>query len=382
MGIVIKVVVGLLLFAGSLVGGLAATGRLNHDGVANIPGLNLVFPAPPEAPTGDAKDGDAGKPGEAGKAGAAAEGADHGSKPGEADPESANAAETDAATKPRRKKIGRSLNEPEPAKDAHGGHGGGHGEADAHGGDAAGHGADAHAAGDDHAKAGDGHAKAAAGGAAKAGDAHGKAAPVADARASAAATHAAQRDLQRFGDALAAARAPYEPGNLYRFDGLPAGVSADQINEAWQRVQAQIAELDRRKAVLDQQEQQMREIGEDVSRRQAALGKERVEVEQMQRQLDARIQKFQQTVTLVRADEAAALKRNAQTLTSFEAAKAAELLEAQWKTERGQEEALKLMEFMDKDALNEILAAMPAATTADVLKKRLRVTKEAAAPAK
>jgi hypothetical protein len=37
---------------------------------------------------------------------------------------------------------------------------------------------------------------------------------------------------------------------------------------------------------------------------------------------------------------------------------------------------------MDKDALNEILAAMPAATTADVLKKRLRVTKEAATPAK
>jgi hypothetical protein len=381
MGIVIKVVVGLLLFAGSLVGGLAATGRLNHDGVANIPGLNMLFPAPPEPAEDAAKDGDGAKEGDGAKAGDGAKPAPAG-KAGDAAHHAAGNetaattsgdAGTDAAAKPRRKKIGRSLNEPEAPKDAHGG---GHGEADAHGGDA--HpAADAHgAAGDAHGKEGDGHAKADAG--------HGKAGTAAAKSGAAPAkpVHAAQRDLQRFADDLAAAGGPYAPGNLYRFDGLPAGVTADQINESWQRVQAQIAELDRRKAVLDQQEQQMREIGEDVSRRQAALGKERVEVEQMQRQLDARIQKFQQTVTLVRADEAAALKRNAQTLTSFEPAKAAELLEAQWKTERGQEEALKLMEFMDKDALNEILAAMPAATTADVLKKRLRVTREAAAPGK
>jgi hypothetical protein len=363
MGIVVKVVVGLLLFAGTLVGGLAATGRLDHDGVANIPGLNLLFPAPAEAPADPAKDGEAGKAGDDAKAGDAVGAAGHGAEPSDASAATAAASEAEAAAKPRRKKVGRSLTEPEPTNDAHGGHG----AADAHGGAAAGHGADAHGAGDDHGKAG---APAPA------------PAPATEDRAQPAATHAAQRDLQRFGDALAAARTPYVPGNLYRFDGLPAGVTADQINEAWQRVQAQLGDVDRRKAVLDQQEQQLREIGEDISRRQAALGKERVEVEQMQRQLDARIQKFQQTVTLVRADESAALKRNAQTLTSFEPAKAAELLEAQWKTERGQDEALKLMEFMDKDALNEILAAMPAATTADVLKKRLRVTKEAATPAK
>ncbi|MFN9758093.1 MAG: hypothetical protein ACK58X_16935 [Planctomycetota bacterium] len=369
MGIVVKVVVGLLLCAGTLVGGLAATGRLNHDGVANIPGLNLLFPAPPEpaAEAGDAaKDAKDAKSGEAAKPGDAVAAADHAAAPSEAAVATGDTSGTEAAAKPRRKKIGRSLNEPEPAKDPHGG---GHGDA----GD---HGAEPAAAGPSHGKTADAHGTAA--------DAHGKAgpAPAADERARTAPAHAAQRDLERLGDALATARAPYAPGNLYRFDGLPAGVTADQINEAWQRVQAQIGELDRRKAVLDQQEQQMREIGEDISRRQAALGKERVEVEQMQRQLDARIQKFQQTVTLVRGDEAAALKRNAQTLTSFEPAKAAELLEAQWKTERGQDEALKLMEFMDKDALNEILAALPAATTADVLKKRLRVTKEAAAPAK
>ena len=69
MGIVVKVVVGLLLFAGTLVGGLAATGRLNHDGVANIPGLNLLFPAPPDAPAEPAKDGETGKAGDSAKAG-------------------------------------------------------------------------------------------------------------------------------------------------------------------------------------------------------------------------------------------------------------------------------------------------------------------------
>ena len=43
VGIIIKVVIGLALFAGSLVGGLAATGRLNHEGTANIPVLSSFF---------------------------------------------------------------------------------------------------------------------------------------------------------------------------------------------------------------------------------------------------------------------------------------------------------------------------------------------------
>lgn len=371
MGIVVKIAVGTLLFAGTLVGGLAATGRLNHEGTANIPVLSMLFPAPPE-PAADAATGEHGE----GTAAAAAGHADAGhGDAGHGAPSEAHAAagtplaadashgEQEPADKPRKQKVGRSLTEPEAKPDAHGGgHGDAHGAAPAHGD-----------------KPADGHGKPAADAHAPAGDPHGK--DKATAVAGRTGT-AAERDFQRLSTSLDEAKAQYSAGNLYRFDGLPSGLTADQINEAWQRVQGQLAELDRRKVVLDQQEQQLREIGEDVSRRQAALGKERVEVEQMQRQLDAKIQKFQETVTLVRADEAAALKRNAQTLTSFEPSKAAELLTAQWSTDKGQDEALKLMEFMDKDALNEILAAMPAATTQDILKKRLRVTKEPAAPPK
>ena len=38
---------------------------------------------------------------------------------------------------------------------------------------------------------------------------------------------------------------------------------------------------------------------------------------------------------------------------------------------------LKLLEFMDKDAMNEILKALPTPMVQDLLKKRLRISKEA-----
>lgn len=361
IGIVVKVAVGTLLFAGTLVGGLAATGRLNHEGTANIPVLNMLFPAPPEPAEGEATDGAATADGQDASADGHAAPADaHApTEDGHAGPADAAHGEQDpvAAGEPRKQKVGRSLNEPEPKAGGHGG--------DAHGAPAA----------DPHGKPADAHGKPAT-------DDHGKPAATANGKDKGGKVTPPERDFGMLAASLDAAKAQYSPGNLYRFDGLPAGVTPEQINDAWQRVQAQLADLDRRKVVLDQQEQQLRELGEDISRRQVSLGKERVEVEQMQRQLDAKIQKFQETVTLVRADEVAALKRNAQTLTAFEPSKSAELIEAQWKTEKGQDEALKLMEFMDKDALNEILAALPGPTTADILKKRLRVAKEPAAPPK
>ena len=45
VGVVAKVTVGVGLFVGSLFGGLALTGRLNHEGTANIPVLSSFFPA-------------------------------------------------------------------------------------------------------------------------------------------------------------------------------------------------------------------------------------------------------------------------------------------------------------------------------------------------
>ncbi|MBL9077461.1 MAG: hypothetical protein JNL08_08160 [Planctomycetes bacterium] len=349
--LIVKVVVGLLLFAGSLVGGLAATGRLNHEGTANIPLLNSFFPAPPAPPAdehaADAAHGaDGPAPVDATHDGSAATPADAG----------AQEPQTQEPEKPVRRKVGKSVVEPEkPAGDGHGG--GGHGEA-AEGGDhgGGGHGGE-HAEGE-HGKPAAEHAPPAA--------PHGEA--------------AVRGDLQQIEQDLAGDRhTKYAPGKFFRFDGMPAGLTPEQLNEAWQRVQGVMAEIERRKVALDLREQELHELADDISRRQAELGAERTKIDQLHRDLDARIQKFQDQVKLVRNDEVAALKRNAQTLASFESSKAAEILMEQWKTEQGQDEILKLLEFMDKDKVNEVLAALPNPMVQDVLKKRMRVTKEPAA---
>lgn len=351
--LIVKIVLGLGLFAGSLVGGLAATGRLNHEGTANIPVLGSFFPAPAEpageagheadgahpAPVGDAVDaGHDGGPGQPLDA----------SHQGEQEPHG-------APTGSVRTKIGKSVVNPE-VKPADDGHGGGHAEADPNA-------ADVHK------------------------DEQKTSAP------SAAATHAAHtggvdgaqaatNDMQRLEAELAADRKnKYAPGGYFRFDGMPAGITPEQLNEAWQRVQGVMSDIDRRKTALDLREQELQELADDISRRQHELGRERTKIEERHRELDARIVKFQEQVKLVRNDEVAALKRNAETLASFERSKAAELLLDQWKTDRGQDEVLRLLEFMDKDAASEILEALPVPMVQDLLKKRLRVSKEAVPPA-
>jgi hypothetical protein len=333
-GWIVKLVVGVVLFVGSLVGGLAATGRLDHAGTANIPLLHSFFPAPPAA------DQDPG--------------AQHAAPNGETAANAPAPIDPVGDAGPRRQKSGRSVTK----DDKSGGSAGAHGAATEHDtehGDAA------------PAAAKDGEATAPA--------------PATVHREPAA--RSPEADFQKLASSLQnGGKGEYEPGEYFRFDGMPAGLTPDQINDAWQRVQGQLSDIDKRRTALELREQELQELADDFSRRQAALGTLRVDVEQMQRQLDARIEKFQQQVKLVRNDEAAALKRNAQTLASFEPSKAAELVQEQWKSERGQDEVVKLLEFMDKDAVNTLLAVLPTAMTQDLLKKRLRVTKEPAPSAK
>ena len=159
-----------------------------------------------------------------------------------------------------------------------------------------------------------------------------------------------------------------------------AALTPELVNEAWQRVLAALAEIEDRKNALDLRERELQILADDVAWRQSELGVERTKIEQLHRSLDARIQQFQEQVKLIRTDDIAALKRNAQTLASFDASKAAELIAEQWKTERGQDEVLRTMEFMDRYRLNEILATMPNELVQDVLRLRTRVVKEATPP--
>jgi len=324
--LLVNAVLGIGLFVGALFGGLAATGRLNHEGAGQLPLLGSFFPPPPAADPAEADlHGAKGQPAEA----------------------SAGGAEPQGEGVERKQKVGRSVEKPE-AKLAEGGHGGGHGAA---GGD---HGApakDAHAAGN---------------------KASGSKPPAKDG------PHAAERDFDLRQQALANDRKnKYAPGGLFTFEGMPAGLTPEQINEAWQRVQSVLTDLEQRKAVLDQREKDLQILADDVDQRRRKLAEKMVEIENEARKLDARIAAFTEQVKLVRSDEVAALRNNAQTYAKLEPSKVAELVGELWRTEKGQDEVLKTFEFMDKNRVNEILEQLPNPTIIEMMRKRLRISREA-----
>lgn len=304
--LMVNVVVGAVLFAAALAGTLAATGRLDRDGVASIPLLGRLLP-PQEPPAGGADVG------QAQAAAAAASG----------DDEIATVAPL---------KRGRSVLE-----------------------DGAGSGG-----GKDRTEPAGQQPRAAG-----------------DRTVSTMAPHPAERDFDHgAADAARQRQDPYASGGLFRFEGMPAGLSAKQIDEAWQRVQAATRELEHRRQAQELRERELQMLADDIARRQTEVGKERSEVESLQRQLDERMEAFRQQVKMVRSDEAAGLKRYAQTLASFDAAKAAAIVQDLWRTESGQDEIVKTMEFMARDAANAILAELPKELVRELLQRRMRVVRE------
>ncbi|HLQ36578.1 MAG TPA: hypothetical protein VK348_02165 [Planctomycetota bacterium] len=347
-GWIVNLVAGIGLFAASMVGVLAATGRLNHEGTASIPLLGSLFPEPPSA----AKDaGETGRSGD-GKGGADAhknDGVAADARGKKVEPAAAQDAdgpqgEANKDAEPRKLKRGRSLFDKDDKGGEHGEQGGEGAPKDGAAATKGGEGAPK-----DH---GDAELKPKAG------------------------ERSAEGDFEHLQTGLVAEHARYTPGAYFHFDGLPAGITPEQLNQAWQRVQQTLGDLDKRRTALDLREQELQALEQDVARRQTELGKERQHLETLQKEFDSHIEQFQQQVKLVRTDEVAALKRNAQTLATFEPAKAAELVQEQWKTERGQDEVLKTLELMDKDAVNTLLAALPNALTREVLQKRLKVVRE------
>jgi len=357
-GLIVNVLIGAGLFAGALAGALAATGRLDRAGVANIPLLNTLFPAAPAAPGAgagaDARDGSAADAHGDKQYGAPADASqpprhDAGDAPDGQQPQQPQQPQQQPL------KRGRSLFEAEKKGQGRGAEGsaehGGKDANDSHQDPARGTGRDA--------------APTDPGGTAPAAPAD-----------EPAQRQPPERDLDRGAAHLQGDGSRYAPGNYFRFDGMPSGLTPEKLNEAWARVQEVTSDLTRRSQALDLRDKELREFGEDIARRQTELGKERLEVENLQRQLDERIEAFRQQVKMVRTDEIAGLTRNAQTLASFEPSKAVELIAEQWKTEGGQDEVLKTLEYMDKDAVNQILAAMPNAMIREVLRQRLQIQKE------
>lgn len=357
VGILIKVAIGLVLFVGSLVGGLAATGRLNHEGTANIPVLNGFFPEPPKVEGEGGAEGAEGT--QAGDDTHVAEGTHNsGDQTG-----AAEAAGEQDPKKPSKRIIGRSIMNPEePESD---GHGGGHGN-DAHGGG----GDDAHGGGVSHGE--DGHAKDI-----HAPAPHGETAHPQGGHKPNKHESKAEQDFHKL--EAAQGKTGYRPGAYFHFEGMPAGMTPEQINEAWQSVQGVLDTIEKRKVALDLREKGLQELADDISRRQKDLGDQQLRIEQMQKALDAKIAQFENTVILVKDEEVQKLKENAETLASFEVSKAAELVQQQWSSERGQEEILRLFKFMEKESVHEILGQLPNPMVQDILAKRMQVSGEAKA---
>lgn len=358
-GMIVNVLVGVGLFAGALVGGLMATGRWNHDGVANIPVLNSFFPEPPKAEGEEGKEGEGhGESKDAhGNAADAHVDAGHGAPADASGEHAAPMGETANGQEPKDPplqplKRGKSVKQTEEPKGG-GGHGGGHGEEPAaHGEEAKGghgeaakpeHGADPHAA-----------------------PSHGES------------QHGSlpEKDFAQLTTNAHDPDVRYKPGAYFRFEGMPAGVTPDQLNDAWKRVQEGVGELERRAKALDLREQELREFSDDIARRQTEVGKERAEVEAMQRQLDERIAQFQDQVKMIKTDEVALLQKNAKTYSNMPPAKVAELVRDYWKTESGQVQMLKTFEFLTADAYDQILAQLPNELVRELLERRGRIGRE------
>ena len=329
VGILIKLLVGLTLFVGSLVGGLAATGRLNHEGTANIPVLSTFFPEPEVDES--AADGE-------GPADASAE--DHGG-PAEA----THGANDEVAPQGQEREVkrvtGRSVDNPEAP-------------------DSGGHAPSSQAAG--------GHPSGAK--------------QQESARGQASKKH---KNDQMRSDYVALealqGRTGYQPGEMFHFEGMPSGVTPEQLNAAWASVEEERKQIEQRSHSLELRDQELKELAEDINRRQAHLGKVQLDLEAMQKQIDDKIKFFENRVVWVKNAEATKLKENGKTLESFESSKAAEIVQQQWSSERGQQEILRVLRHMDREAVNSILAELPNPMVQDILKQRMLVLDEPAAPA-
>ena len=146
----------------------------------------------------------------------------------------------------------------------------------------------------------------------------------------------------------------------------------------WRRAKAALKETLQRESALDGQEKLLSVREQDLHDREEALAKLMKEIEASQRELDGRIVQFNSDVKMVRTNEVEPLKKAGRTLASLDSEIAAKLVAEWWKTEKGQDRALKILSVMDADSADGIVAALPLAEMRDFLEKRLLLTRERA----
>ncbi len=163
-------------------------------------------------------------------------------------------------------------------------------------------------------------------------------------------------------------------GGLFGF--VESKITADQINETWRKANKALEDAERRATVLDELESLLSVREQDLHDREAALAAKMKEIEGQQRKLDARITQFHQDVNLIRDDEVETLKSVGGYLASLELEMASLLIQDWWKTEEGQDRAVKVLSVMDKDAAAAIIGALPIQQVRGFLDQRLRLSRE------
>ena len=342
MNLVVMVATGVGLFAASLVGMLAVSDRLNHEGTKGIPVLSSFFP---EEPKEEGEDG---------------HGGEHDESAGEHGGSGDHAADS----------HGESDHADSHGHDSHGGndHGGDH--ADSHGGD---HGAH----GDGHGDPSDGHGE------------HEGGVGTPTVRATG---HSLRdlgsdsvkpvqfRDLTDGGnaehseeDADATARHIAEdghaPGSLFVFEPISSGMQVSELNAIVDYVNRRQQELADEQASIRRERNRLEAMSKDLEVRREEIQTEMRRIYEMRDELTELFEQYQRMVREIPKSEEPQLRQAAESIAALEPDKAAELVLGLWAEDR--DRALNILDHMSSEAVHAILNVMDSDDTRQLINARI-----------
>jgi hypothetical protein len=166
----------------------------------------------------------------------------------------------------------------------------------------------------------------------------------------------------------------YTRGRLFDFPRIQARLSVQDINRILEQTQAEKAAAARERAVLEQRRAELDAREADLRDREQRILEQIRGIEQSRTQLNERIEAFQTQVTLIDKQQAADLAGDAATLAAFEPQRAAALLLEWWKrTPADRAKVVRLLSVMEAEAANAILETMEVSQAREILDERAKV---------
>lgn len=159
----------------------------------------------------------------------------------------------------------------------------------------------------------------------------------------------------------------YRRGQLFSFQKIPSGMTVAEIDEIVGSAKSFEKTLQRREAALDQREADLAIREADIEERERAVLEKMREVLQERGRLDEQVASFQKTFTLVQANESEKYRSYAEHLASLPVEKSSQILLQLWQTEPDKEKAVKILKMMSTEARDEIFAVLSAEQTQEIL---------------